>query len=312
MKAYIFDPMWDELVTNDLLTQLKSAGVEPVVTKEIAPLSDCKEMFEDKEPKLLCLNPDYVGWKLPVDDYKDIPELVAILPASTAFAWIDTSYADQNNIAVCDIVNFSTQAVAEWATTMMLNVARQTPRLIKDNFPLDFDKDFVKYLGQDIKGKTAAIIGLGHIGSAIAERCKGLGMEVAYWSKSTKSDDYTYMELDDLFKKADVVFPTMALNDESKKLITNARLDSMKSTAIFIAIVEHMFDEKHVLEMVRTGKLFGFGFEAPPASFDKYEGNVWAAPSYAWVAEGSMRNSIVAWVQNMVSATKNEFPNRVN
>lgn len=72
------------------------------------------------------------------------------------------------------------------------------------------------------------------------------------------------------------------------------------------------FDEQVVLDMVRNGKLFGFGFEASPASFDKYEGNVWAAPAYAWVTDGSMNNSMAKWVENMVNATKGKFPNRVN
>jgi len=69
---------------------------------------------------------------------------------------------------------------------MLFNVARQTPRLIKDGFPLDFDKDFMKYRGVELQGKTAAIVGLGNIGNSIAQRCEGLGMNVVYWSKSPK------------------------------------------------------------------------------------------------------------------------------
>lgn len=311
MKAYIFDPTWDQLVTDELTKQLADAGIEPVITKDIAPLSECKAMFEDQEPKLLCLNPDYVGWKLPSEDYKDIPNLQAILHASTSFSWLDVSAANEKNIPICNIRNFSTQAVAEWGITMMY-VARQIPRLVKDDFPLDFDKDFMKYRGMDLHGKTVGVIGLGHIGSAIAERCKGLGMNVTYWSKSSKDDAYTYVELEDLFKNSDIVFPTMALNEETKGLITNTLLDNMKPTAMFISVVHELFDEKHILDMVKDSKLFGFGYEAPPASFDKYEGNVWAAPAYGWVTEGAMHNSIVAFVQNMVDAKDGKFPHKVN
>lgn len=312
MKAFIFDPLWDELATNELTEKLNDAGLEVVVTKEVAPLNECKSLFEGDEERLLCLNPDYVGWKLSSDDYKDIPNLKAILGAATAFSWIDTAYADNHGIPVCNIRNFSTQAVAEWAMTMMFNVARQVPRLIKDSFPLDYDKDFMKYTGFELKGKTAGIIGLGHIGNSIAERCAGLGMNVVYWSRSKKDSPYQQQELADLFAESDVIFPTMALNDETKSLITLELLKSMKKSAIFISVVHELFDEQAVLQMVKDGKLFGFGFEAGPASFDKYEGNVWAAPAYGWVTDGSMSNSMTAWVDNMVNAAKGDFPNKVN
>ena len=312
MKAFIFDPLWDELITDDLLGELKAGGLELIVTKEVAPLSDCAALFEGDDERILCLNPDYVGWKLSADDYKNIPSLKAILGAATSFSWVDTSYADSNQIPVCNIRNFSTEAVAEWAITMLFSVARQTPRLIKDGFPLDFDKDFMKYRGVELQGKTIGIIGLGNIGSAIAKRCAGLGMNVTYWSKSPKESNYQHKELAELFASSDVIFPTMALNDETKNLITPELLGSMKSTAMFISVVHELFDEQLILRMVKDGKLFGFGYEASPTMFNKHEGNVWAAPAYAWVTDGSMANSMTKWVENMVAATNNQFPNKVN
>lgn len=312
MKAFIFDPLWDELITDDLLEKLKSSGLELVITKAIAPLSDCKELFDGDEERILCLNPDYVSWKLLADDYKGIPNLKAILGAATSFSWVDMSYAGSHQIPVCNIRNFSTEAVAEWAITMMFNLARQTPRLIKDGFPLDFDKDFMKYRGVELYGKKAGIVGLGTIGSAIAKRCTGLGMNVLYWSKSPKTNNYQFKELAELFASSDIIFPTMALNDETKKLITPELLKSMKPSAMFISVVHDLFDEQLVLDMVKSSKLFGFGFEASPASFNQYEGNVWAAPAYAWVTDGSMNNSMTKWVENMIDAAQSKFPNKVN
>ena len=75
MKAFIFDPLWDDLVTPDLLEALKQANLDIVVTKAIAPLSDCKELYEGDDDRFLCLNPDYVGWKLNSEDYENIPNL---------------------------------------------------------------------------------------------------------------------------------------------------------------------------------------------------------------------------------------------
>lgn len=312
MKAFIFDPLWKSLITDTLSSQLENSGLDIVITTEVAPLSEKRALFEGNEERILCINPDYVGWKLSSDDYRDIPNLKAILGGATSFSWIDTTYADTARIPVCNVRNFSTQAVAEWAITMMFNVARQTPRLIKDGFPLDFDKDFMKYRGVELQGKTAGVIGLGNIGNAIASRLKGLGMNVVYWSKSPKQTDYVYMDLPRLFATADLVFPTMALNDETKTLITPTLLTSMKPSAMFISIVHDMFDEQFLIDMVKHGKLFGFGFETSPGRFNTYEGNVWAAPAYAWATDGSMHNMMVKWIQNMIDASNYNFPNKIN
>tara|TARA_B100000378_G_C18042870_1_gene411106 strand:- start:1183 stop:2118 length:936 start_codon:yes stop_codon:yes gene_type:complete len=311
MKAFVFDPLWDELVTDKLLAKLKDAGVELAVTKDIAPISDCEALFAGDEERILCVNPDYVGWKLTVDDYKDIPNLKAILGAATSFSWIDASYANDNRITIANVRNFSTQAVAEWAITMLLNLARQTPRLIKDNFPLDFDKDFMKYRGIEIKGKTAGIIGLGHNGTAIAERLKGLGLNVIYWSKDTRNGEYEYRELAELFETADVIVPAFAHNDETDAIINDELLTKVKSSAIFVDIIELKNKDK-IIELVGTGKLFGYGFEAEPEHFNKYEGNIWAAPAYGWVTDGSMNNMMTKWIDNIVDAVSGHYPNRIN
>lgn len=312
MKAFIFDPLWNELVTPELEGKLKAANIETVISTQIAPLTDCKALFEGDEARMLCINPDYVSWKLSPDDYKDIPNLKAILGAATSFSWIDDSYATEKNIPVCNIRNFSSEAVAEWATMIMFNLARQTPRLIKDGFPLDFDKDYMKYRGVELHGKTAAIIGLGHIGTAIAKRCNGLGMKVVYWSKNTRLEDYEYMELAQLMAEADVIFPIIAKNDETKDLITSELLNSVKSTAMIIDMVD-IFDHDIALSKVKDGILYGFGFEEATAnSFDKYEGNVWAAPAYGWVTDRSMYGTIEKWVENMISAASDNFPNKIN
>ena len=82
--------------------------------------------------------------------------------------------------------------------------------------------------------------------------------------------------------------------------------------ALLISVVHGLFDEDVVIDMVKNRQLFGFGFEAKPASFTSFEGNVWAAPAYAWVTDGSMYNSMTKWVENMVNASRDKFPTKVN
>ncbi len=312
MKAFIFDPLWNDLATPDLLESLKQANVDIMVIKAIAPLSDCAELFVGNEDRLLCLNPDYVGWKLESKDYESIPNLKGIFTESTGFEWVNAEAANKLNIPICNIRAFNHQAVAEWAVMMMFNLARQTPKLIKDGFPLDFDKDFMKYRGIQLRGKTAAIIGLGNIGSAIAERCAGLGMNVVYWSRSSSDDNYEKLPLEEVLKTADVIFPATAKNNETLSLISDEMIRTIKKEAIVVDVVHAVFNHQLLLDMVSSDDLFGYGFEGEPKEFAKFEGNVWAAPAYAWATYESMYNSVVKLVDNIVSASKDEFPTRVN
>lgn len=312
MKVFIFDPLWDELVDQTLLDKLRSSSIDFEVIKDIKPLSEAAGLFEGDEERILCLNPDYVSWKLSNEDYENIPNLKAILTISTGFDWIEKDAANRLNIPICNIRDFSTQSVAEWALMMMFALARQTPMLIKNNFPLDYDKDFMKYRGVQLKGKTAGIIGLGNIGTAIAKACEGIGMKVVYWSRSGDDKDFTYVSLDELMSGSDVIFPALAKNDETLTLITDQLLKSMKPSAILVDIASGLFNQELALKMIEEDELFGYGFEGKPEAFGAYKGNVWAAPAYAWTTYESMYNSESKLIDNIISAANGKFPNKIN
>lgn len=312
MKAYVFDPLWPEFATSSHLDRLKEAGIELSVTTEVRDIAATTELFSDQSPKIIAVNPDYVGWSLPAAVFKDIPELKCIITQSTSYGWVDVDYAKSHGIAVCNIRNFSTDAVADWAALMMLNLARRIPLLIKGHFPLDFASDFSKYQGINLKGKTAGIIGLGNIGQAIAERCHGLGMNVVYWNRSPKNCSWDAVRLDDLFSASDMIFPCMADTEQTQKLITDALLKTMKPSSLMVSIVHKSYNHDLVIERVKSGHLYGYGFEADPSSFEKYDGNIWAAPAYAWCTKGSMEKSMDLFVDAIINAVSQKYPTRVN
>ena len=70
MKAFIFDPLWEQLITPELESALSESGLQLIITKELAPIVASKALFEGDEERILCLNPYYVSWKLSVSDYK--------------------------------------------------------------------------------------------------------------------------------------------------------------------------------------------------------------------------------------------------
>lgn len=311
MKAYIFDSLWSSLVSDVNLKQLKGAGVD-VINIEAGSLSDYTAIFSDVTNKIVVINPDFVGWKLPGQAFENIQNLKCLITQSTSYGWIDTEAARSRKIPVCNIRNFSTDAVAEWATMMMLNLARKIPRIIKDGFPLNYESDYKTYQGINLIGKTAGIIGLGNIGKAIAERCVGLGMRIVYWSQTSKDTAYSYQDLQSVMAEADVIFPCIADCDGTHDLIPDSVLSTMKSKAIFVSIVHQYNNHPFILKMIKDNQLFGYGFEADPAVFNSYEGNIWAAPEYAWCTDGSMRNSMDLSVEAIINAAQGRYPTQVN
>lgn len=277
MKIIILSPNADTLFTAEQYKKLESLG-ETLFVKEIKPFAEIEELFTEGE-KVIAIDPDFCDWKVPNEVIDKIPDLKAICLQTTSFSWIDIDHAKEKGIPVMNLRGFSTEAVAEWAFLMALNVARKIPLVAKDNWGQDYDT----HKGMELKGKTAGIVGLGRIGSRIAELCEGFGMNVVYWSKNSKSEKYKHIELAELMKNSDLIFPVLAQNKETQGLITDDLLRSMQPKAIFVSVVHHVYNHDLLLELVKNGSIYGYAFEEDGGKvFDKFEGNVYASPALAW------------------------------
>lgn len=308
MKIFILSPNLNTLFTTEQLEKINSVG-DAVFIKETQPFENVKELFEGDENRILAIDPDFCDWKVPNEVIDKIPNLKAICLQTTSFSWIDIDHAKQKGVPVMNLRGFSTEAVAEWAFLMALSVARKIPLVAKDNWGQDYDK----HKGIELKGKTVGIVGLGRIGSRIAELCEGFGMEVIYWSKNSKSEKYKHVELAELMKTSDLIFPVLAQNKETNGLVTDALLKSMKKEAIFVSIVHHVYNHDLLLDLVKNGSIYGYAFEEDGGKvFDKFDGNVYASPALAWCTVDSLRRNAEQWVESISNAVKENYETRVN
>ncbi len=306
MKIIILSPNVDLLFTEELKEKIHSAG-NAIFIKKIKPLLEVCELY-GTEQKIVAIDPDFCEWSVPKAVIEKMKNVQAICLQTTSFSWIDTVEAKKQGIPVMNLRGFSTQAVAEWAMLMAVNVARKLPLIIKDGWK----QDFSKYQGIELNGKTAGIIGLGTIGTRVAEICKGLGMKVVYWSRKSKNKRFSFTELNDLIKRADFIFPTLAQNEETKGLITDEMLKSMRRSAIFVSIVHKIYNHDLLLQLVKEGKIYGYAFESEKDKIVDFEGNVWADPELAWCTNESMRMNAEQWTEAIVKAVKNDYPTQVN
>ena len=120
--------------------------------------------LQSLEEKIICIDPDFCDWTVPNLVF-DSPNLKAVVLQTTSFSWIDIDYAKSKNVPVVNLRGFPSIAVAEWATMMVLNIARKLPIVIKDRWK----QDYTTHKGIELRGKVAGVVGLGRIGTAIAE-----------------------------------------------------------------------------------------------------------------------------------------------
>ncbi len=307
MKIFVLSPNKDAVLSMSLIDSLNRVG-EVIFATKPDMLSNVPGLFDGTEERILALDPDFCDWKADSELIGRIPNLKAVCLQTTSFSWIDCEYLKEKGIPVMNLRGFSMEAVAEWSLLMALSLARKIPLVVKGGWNMDY----VTYQGVELAGKIAGVMGLGRNGKRIAELARGIGMNVIAWSRHSSVENIKMVSLMEVFSQADVIFLCVADNEETKKLITDDIIRSMKPSAILLSTIHFIYNHQLVLDMVKDSKLFGYGFEDDKPNFLKYEGNVWAAPQLGWATDGSISKNGEQWTEAILAAAKGEFSTKIN
>jgi phosphoglycerate dehydrogenase-like enzyme len=270
--------------------------------------------LQTSKDKVIAVGPELIQWQLTNETLQTIKQLKAVCLPTTSFAWVDGHFLRSKNIPLSNVPYYSTESVAEYAISLMLNLVKKIPMIMNNNWILDHEL----HKGWEIKNKIMGIIGLGHIGKRIAQLGKALGMNVIYWSKNSRDDAFKYTELDELLKTADFVFPALARNEGTNKILDNEKLNLIKVGGFLISITGvDLFDVHHAIEMVQTNKLNGLAFESDKytinsTDFKNLKGNILVTPSIAWYTYEASQKNMELWTENILSAIKGTPLNVVN
>src|SRR5690606_22518261 len=118
-------------------------------------------------------------------------------------------------------------------------------------------------LGHGVGGATLGIVGCGRIGAAVARRAFGFDMEILAWSRHPKEvDGVTFVSLDELLERADVVSLHCALTEDTHHLIGPNELALMKRTAVLVNTARGpIVDQSALAEALRAEEIFGAGLD---------------------------------------------------
>jgi D-3-phosphoglycerate dehydrogenase len=166
-------------------------------------------------------------------------ELALVLRAGAGVNTIDVKTASTRGIFVTNCPGKNSIAVAELVFTLILGIDR---RLAESTAALRAHqwnkKEFSKADG--IFGKTLGVVGVGSIGREVILRAQAFGLKVIAWSRSltpTQAEELGIghcAELDDIFRRADIITLHTALKPETRQLVNAARLALMRPNAVLI------------------------------------------------------------------------------
>lgn len=258
-----------------------------------------KILTKDTMQKVIVYDPDYAGWHFPNNILNSITNLKAVFLGTTDKSYIDLEICSRKNIDVINIPKYATNSVAEYLVMYMFALAKKIPLQIKNENKQTFTNEFMQI---ELSDKKVGIVGLGNIGSRIAEICSGIGMQVYYWNRSEKQCKYNYISLDKLFEDCDVIFICLSINDETKRLITDELLNSMKNSCILISGTgKQLFNSKLIEEKVKNNNLFGFAFESSDIPLDDYKGNVMVTSEYGWFTKEASELRLKKWYEMIIN-----------
>lgn len=168
------------------------------------------------------------------------PNLKLICEAATGTDNIDIPYAKSKGIEVKNAVNYSTESVAQTTFMHILNLVGKADyfdnhvksgEYSRGNCFTDVTNPFF-----ELKGKHLGIIGLGNIGSRVAQIGEVFGMRVSYYPTSgiAHNDKYPALSLDELLASCDIISIHAPKNERTNNLITYDKLSLMKKEGYII------------------------------------------------------------------------------
>ncbi len=172
----------------------------------------------------------------------DAPYVKLICLFATGFDNVDLSYCASRGIKVANVAGYCTEAVAQHTFTLALwltekmsfydNYVKSGAYAAQDRFS-NFDMPFT-----ELHQKTWGIVGMGNIGSRVAEIAQAFGCHIIFYSASGKSTctRYERVELSELLKRSDVLSLHCPLSDRTRNLIGLEQLRQMKRSAVLINV----------------------------------------------------------------------------
>lgn len=259
---------------------------------------------------------------------KDSPNVKLICEFATGFDNCDLTYCKERGIKVANVVNYSTDMVAQHTFALALFLMEKLSHYdtyvksgeysAQDRFS-NFDLPFT-----ELSGKTWGIVGMGNIGKKVAEIAKAFGCRVIFHSITGKSTvtEYDQVNKNTLLTESDILSLHCPLSDLSRNFIDSTALKKMKKTAVLINVARGpVVNNTELYEALCNDEIAAAGLDvlekeplelSNPLSRIKDSKRLIITPHMAWASVEARTRCVQEALKNAEAFLRGESRNVVN
>jgi D-3-phosphoglycerate dehydrogenase len=199
------------------------------------------------------------------------PQLKVIGRAGVGVDNVDLDAATAAGVLVMNTPGGNAVSVAEHTIALMLSMARSVPQASASTRSGKWEKK--KFLGNELRGKTLGVIGLGSIGREVVRRAKAFEMKILahdpYVSpQSASAFEVQLVALPELYSQSDYITLHVALTRETDHMLNADALSQMKRGVRIVNCARgELIDEKALGDALASGIVAGAAldvFESEP------------------------------------------------
>jgi len=270
-----------------------------------------------------------VANRTPFDEevFASCPGLRLVLLTATGFNNVDLEAARRHGVAVCNVVGYSSESVAQHTFALLLGLMEQTAWLddfAKRRWAGSTTFEHLARPFHEISGLNWGIVGLGNIGRRVADLAQAFGARVSYFSPSgiDRSDELVRQDLEPLLKTSDIVTIHSPMTPRTKGLLGPRELGWMKPSAYLVNVGRGgIIDEAALAVALDGGHLAGAALDVtlpePPEAENPllhlvHPERLLLSPHVAWASVESRHRCLDEVGRNLQSWLKGERRNRLD
>lgn len=239
------------------------------------------------------------------------PNLKYIGVLATGYNVVDIEAARRRGVVVTNIPTYGTDAVAQFAFAMLLEIAHHVQHhsdAVKEGrWTNHQDFCFWDYPLIELAGKTMGIIGYGRIGQAAARIARAFGMQVIAYDVSQQSGNSdVYVDLDTLLGSSDVISLHCPLFESTRGIINKDSIARMKDGVILLNNSRGpLVVEQDLADALNSGKVYAAGLDVVSEEPIKADNPLLSAknclitPHISWAPKESRQRLMDIAVENL-------------
>jgi glycerate dehydrogenase len=253
-------------------------------------------------------------------------DLKLIAVAATGTDIIDREQAAMRGVKICNVPGYATPSVAQFTMALILELATRAGKYGEAVKSGEWQKSpvfsLLTYPTIELRGKKLGIVGYGNIGRAVAQMARGFGMEILIAARGEPSRTARpgaeeaipndRIPLAQVLREADVVSLHCPLTPQTRNLINQQSISSMKPTAFLINTARGaLIDEGALIEALRSKRISGAALdviskEPPPGNHPIIQAakdldNLIVTPHTAWSAREARERLLWEVAENIRS-----------